>query len=326
VLALYFGGEWCPHCVTFKPTVDRAYTALKRAHGAKFEIVYVSSDQDQAAFDHYFGQMDWLAVPYDASTYKRQLDERFSITGIPTVIMLRRDPPEGGPFVVLPNGTNGRAMLGQPPAMLVADFPWGAVDHLVMPLQVALSAIEQNLSLVVMCEHMTPGLQEYKADLLPTLELVAQTWGRRTEVLEGRWPALQFLVAHGPPCEPTSWLRSEAQLQPFETCDEPLEVLLIDDTLPAPLVYSMRALFRPEIGQMPPDRSFSVRSLVEEKGRLLTFFLVTFCERMQQPRTIDDAALFRNPPVCVPFGGTGTGDGLGARIAEDAASGGGVRG
>ena len=50
VLAIYFGGEWCPHCVTYKPVVDRAYQALGKApNQGAFEIIYVSSDQDQVA-------------------------------------------------------------------------------------------------------------------------------------------------------------------------------------------------------------------------------------------------------------------------------------
>ena len=61
VLALYFGGEWCPHCISFKPTVLKAYKSLKGKFGDEFEMVYISSDQDQTAYDRYFGSMEWYA-------------------------------------------------------------------------------------------------------------------------------------------------------------------------------------------------------------------------------------------------------------------------
>lgn len=125
VLALYFGGEWCPHCITFKPTVDRAYGGLQKAHGAGFEVVYISSDQDETAFKRYFGAMGWYAVPFDNKEAKQALDQKYEVSGIPTVILLRRDENLGGAFVLVEGGMNGRAMIGQPPSKLVAEFPWG---------------------------------------------------------------------------------------------------------------------------------------------------------------------------------------------------------
>ena len=63
VLAIYFGGQWCPHCVTFKPTMDTAHKVLNEERTIStprtFEIVYVSSDQSQSEFDDYFGKMAW---------------------------------------------------------------------------------------------------------------------------------------------------------------------------------------------------------------------------------------------------------------------------
>jgi thiol-disulfide isomerase/thioredoxin len=329
VLAIYFGGEWCPHCVTFKPIVDRAYAALRQAYGPKFEIVYVSSDQDQGAFDHYFGQMDWLALPFTSTELKKKLDERFNVSGVPTVIMLKRetiaDGRGDGPFVMLPDGANGRTLLSQPPGKLVADFPWGTEDRIVQPLQAELHAIEQNLSLVVLCEHLTPSQPEYKQTLLPTLEQVARTWARRPEVLDGQWPHFKFLVAHGPPSEPSIWLRSEARLPPFGSPQaEPLEVLIIDDTVPSPLVYSLRALWGVPGSPMPQDRTMSTRSFAEDKGRLLTFFLESWMGRERAGTGAGN--VWQTRPVCMPFGDDAGGawGGLGRRVEEDAATGAGV--
>lgn len=73
------GGEWCPHCISFKPTVDKAYAALKEEYNDEWEMVYVSSDNDQKAFDRYFGSMDWYSVPYDSKPIKEALDRHFKV-------------------------------------------------------------------------------------------------------------------------------------------------------------------------------------------------------------------------------------------------------
>jgi hypothetical protein len=105
--------------------------------------------------------MDWLALPFTSTELKKKLDERCNVSGVPTVIMLKRetnaDGRGDGAFVMLPDGANGRTLLSQPPGKLVADFPWGTEDRIVQPLQAELHAIEQNLSLVVLCEHLTPS-------------------------------------------------------------------------------------------------------------------------------------------------------------------------
>ena len=86
-----------------RPTL-RSFNALKEKHGTKFEIVYVSSDQDRGAFDHYFQQMTWYSVPFESKEFKQQLDETFGIEGIPTVVMLKRSKTLGGKFVLMPGG------------------------------------------------------------------------------------------------------------------------------------------------------------------------------------------------------------------------------
>ena len=34
------------------------------------EIIFVSSDRDEEGFEEYFGEMPWLALPYDSKTKK----------------------------------------------------------------------------------------------------------------------------------------------------------------------------------------------------------------------------------------------------------------
>jgi hypothetical protein len=66
------------------------YLLLKEAfavHG--LEIVFVSSDRDQASFDSYYASMPWLAVPFSSlSVLKQSLSATFGIQGIPSLVVL----------------------------------------------------------------------------------------------------------------------------------------------------------------------------------------------------------------------------------------------
>ena len=51
-------------CKAFTPQLIQLYSKLKIADGKNFEIVLVSADRSQEAFDAYFGKMPWLAVDF----------------------------------------------------------------------------------------------------------------------------------------------------------------------------------------------------------------------------------------------------------------------
>ena len=65
-VALYFGGSWCEPCRQFLPELSKAYSAPRSAQ-ANVEVVYVSSDKDQAAFDSYRAAMPFPALPHSES-------------------------------------------------------------------------------------------------------------------------------------------------------------------------------------------------------------------------------------------------------------------
>ena len=63
---IYFSGHWCPPCRTFTPELIKFYKDMKAGpKGDSLEIVFVSSDRDQEAFDDYFKEMPWFAMPYE---------------------------------------------------------------------------------------------------------------------------------------------------------------------------------------------------------------------------------------------------------------------
>ncbi|KAH9305975.1 hypothetical protein KI387_010379, partial [Taxus chinensis] len=88
-VALYFSAHWCPPCQAFTPKLIQVYNELKES-GEAFDIVFISNDEDQGAFEDYFSTMPWLALPFGDKTEK-DLSHHFLKEGIPTLIVIGPD-------------------------------------------------------------------------------------------------------------------------------------------------------------------------------------------------------------------------------------------
>ncbi|XP_031476871.1 probable nucleoredoxin 2 isoform X3 [Nymphaea colorata] len=91
-VALYFSAQWCSPGFKFTPRLISVYNKIKRAMGTKdqFEVVFVSSDRDEATFELYYEVMPWLAVPFnDEKT--RSLVRYFDVRRIPCLIIIGPD-------------------------------------------------------------------------------------------------------------------------------------------------------------------------------------------------------------------------------------------
>lgn len=82
---VYCSAHWCPPCRGFTPLLAEAY---KNYGGEDVEVIFVSSDQDQGSFDGYFAEMPWAAVPFVDRERKNQICGKFSVQGIPALIVL----------------------------------------------------------------------------------------------------------------------------------------------------------------------------------------------------------------------------------------------
>lgn len=100
MVGVYFSAHWCPPCRRFTPTLVEAYNALT-AEGKSFEIVFISDDRDEKAFEEYFAHMPWLAVPYSAAVRK---NHGFYVDGIPTLKFI---DTETGSIVEWSSGPEG---------------------------------------------------------------------------------------------------------------------------------------------------------------------------------------------------------------------------
>ena len=86
VIGLYFSGHYCPPCRRFTPLLDGVYSKIKAAGHEDVEIVFVSSDRDEASFSDYFREMPWIALPYARRDLKLELCDKFNVKTVPTLI------------------------------------------------------------------------------------------------------------------------------------------------------------------------------------------------------------------------------------------------
>ena len=103
-------------CRRFTPELAAVYAELAAA-GRPFEVVFVSSDNDEASFAEYFAAMPWAALPFADRERKAALSSRFKVKGIPTLVLL----DARGEIIT----TDGRSAVGKSGA---AGFPWAPVS------------------------------------------------------------------------------------------------------------------------------------------------------------------------------------------------------
>ena len=105
--------HWCPPCRGFTPTLSKWYTAFKEKN-PNFEMVFASSDRDEAAFKEYHSEMSFLALPYSERDAKTALSKKCKVSGIPSLCVFGPD----GELIT----TDGRSKVTEDPEG--KNFPW----------------------------------------------------------------------------------------------------------------------------------------------------------------------------------------------------------
>ncbi len=85
--AVYFSASWCQPCKKFTPTLVEAYAKAKSEKKEKFEMIYVSLDSEEEAFDSYRAGMPWPAVGF-RDTRRALLQMGLGIKSIPALVVL----------------------------------------------------------------------------------------------------------------------------------------------------------------------------------------------------------------------------------------------
>jgi len=182
-LALYFSAHWCGPCRGFTPELAKVYKAMRDAGRDDFEFVFVSSDQDEAAFKEYHAEMPWLALPYSNRKAEKNLSSQFEVQGIPTVVTLGPEAADGTREVI---NADARGAAGAADA--VTTFPWPP------PLVPALDDCTQINDTAVLLV-MADGCDSASADAaLASLEALA-TKEREVAKAGGRDPSFVCALA-----------------------------------------------------------------------------------------------------------------------------------
>ncbi|XP_009626672.1 putative nucleoredoxin 1 [Nicotiana tabacum] len=85
-IVLYFAAQWSLPSREFLPKLITTYEEIKKKD-ENFEVIFISSDQDESSFNNLFSSMPWLALPFDDER-KTFLSRRFNIVGIPVAIAI----------------------------------------------------------------------------------------------------------------------------------------------------------------------------------------------------------------------------------------------
>lgn len=89
-VALYYSAHWCPPCRMFTPKLVEWYNGFKASH-PDFELVFVSSDRDEAAMKEYIDgeKMPWPYAKFDKA--KEEIFGKYSSDGIPYLVLIGED-------------------------------------------------------------------------------------------------------------------------------------------------------------------------------------------------------------------------------------------
>ncbi|CAF1176527.1 unnamed protein product [Rotaria sordida] len=68
VVAICFSAHWCGPSQNFTPKLATCYAEVQSELQDRFEIVFVSSDEDEKSFNEYFQTMPWKAIPFSGSS------------------------------------------------------------------------------------------------------------------------------------------------------------------------------------------------------------------------------------------------------------------
>ena len=86
-VGLYFGAHWAPPCRLFTGQLAEVYNSVN-AECKALEVIFVTIDGNEDAFERNYSEMPWLAVPYKDEARISSLKQRYGINGIPTMVVL----------------------------------------------------------------------------------------------------------------------------------------------------------------------------------------------------------------------------------------------
>ena len=91
-----------------------AYKTIVAA-GKSFEVIFISSDQNESQFKQYYAEMPWMCLPFSAREDKERISNAYGVSGIPCLVLL--------------DGATGKLISKDGRAIIMQDqkgdqFPW----------------------------------------------------------------------------------------------------------------------------------------------------------------------------------------------------------
>jgi nucleoredoxin len=181
-LGIYFSAHWCPPCRGFTPELAKHYKTYKEK-GLPFEVIFCTGDRDESSFKSYYEEMvkgggDWLAIPWDESARRQELNNLFEVNGIPCLVIV----DEKGEVI----NSNARGVVGSDSTG--DKFPWAppAVGDLSTP-----EGINDTPAICVFMESLPP---EQQKQMLTDLEVVSKKIMQEAKS-KGEEPKYKFFAA-----------------------------------------------------------------------------------------------------------------------------------
>jgi len=109
-LFIYFSAHWCPPCRVFTPKLVEFYN--KQYATGDFELLFVSSDEDQGSMNDYMAEthMPWLGLKLRNKNTEK-LKKKYGVRGIPCLVLLNEKDE------VLASSYDGEKYLGPSTAL-----------------------------------------------------------------------------------------------------------------------------------------------------------------------------------------------------------------
>jgi nucleoredoxin len=181
VFAFYFSAHWCPPCRGFTPKLAEWYSESLKAKG--LEIVFVSSDRDEKAFQEYFADQPWLALSYSCRKEKEQLSNLCGVEGIPSLVIIDKD----GSII----NKDGRAAVSSDPTG--AELPW--YPKPVANLSAGPGHLNDSAVVVALCEAASKDAQKAAEEaMLP----IAKKYIDEAKAKGEDDPEISFMIATSP--------------------------------------------------------------------------------------------------------------------------------
>jgi len=145
-----------------------------------FEVIFVSSDRDEAAFEEYFAEQPWLALDYSNRKEKEQLSNLFGIRGIPSFVIVDKD------WSIITK--EGREAVSADPEG--NDFPW--YPKPVKDLSAGPGLLNEAPCVVALCEEADAAAKQAAE---AAMESLATTYIDKAKAAGEEDPKISFMIA-----------------------------------------------------------------------------------------------------------------------------------